>query len=221
MVEASDGQRVLIDTPPEVRLQLVAAKIGTVDAVLYTHEHADHVHGIDDLRAVSVSNGPLRLFGSPEAIDNIKRRFHYIFDGSPPPVRSSKPELTAHGLAVGKRISVGGLDVVPIEFDHGRTMVYGYRFGNFAYLTDVKSISAVAYDLLQGVEILVINALFEKAHPAHLSIPEAIEASERIGARRTLLTHLTHRYSHADLCARLPAGVEPAYDGVRVEFDEG
>ena len=108
-----------------------------------------------------------------------------------------------------------------MAFDHGRTTVFGYRFGSFAYLTDVKRVSAAAYEMLEGVGVLVINALFEKTHPAHLSIPEAIEAAERIGAHRTLLTHLTHRYSHADLCARLPAGVEPAYDGVTVEFDEG
>jgi len=221
VVEASSGQRILIDTPPEVRLQLVGAGIGSVDAVLYTHDHADHVHGIDDLRALSAFHGPLHLFGPADSIDCIKRRFDYIFDGSPAPEQSSKPELSAHPLPAGERVSIAGMDVLPVVFDHGRTIVYGYRFGNFAYLTDVKRVSAAAFDLLEGVEVLVINALFEKTHPAHLSIPEAIEAAERIGASRTLLTHLTHRYSHADLCKRLPAGVEPAYDGATIVFDEG
>jgi phosphoribosyl 1,2-cyclic phosphate phosphodiesterase len=115
-------------------------------------------------------------------------------------------------------VEVGGASVLPVELDHGGTRVYGYRVGAVAYLTDAKSVPDAAIEALQGVELLVLNALFDKPHPTHLSVPEAIETAQRIGARRTFLTHLTHRHSYADLAARLPEGILPAYDGLVTEF---
>jgi phosphoribosyl 1,2-cyclic phosphate phosphodiesterase len=210
---------VLIDTPPELRLQLVGAGIGTVDAVLFTHDHADHVAGIDDLRAMSVRGGEVPVYGAPETLRELTHRFAYIFDtGVAPPPGTSKPELRPRAVAPYETITIAGASVVALEADHGGTRVYGYRLGPVAYLTDAKEVPAQTVAALEGVEVLVLNALFERPHATHLSIPEAVAMAGRIGARQTFLTHLTHRYLHTELASRLPPGVAPAYDGLVVQF---
>ncbi|MDH5805307.1 MAG: MBL fold metallo-hydrolase [Gemmatimonadota bacterium] len=219
VVECRNGARLLIDSPPELRLQMISAKIGAVDAVLYTHDHADHVHGIDDLRAISVSNGTLPLYGPGECLERIEQRFDYIFDsGIVPPKGTFKPQLETRSLTPGSEVEIAGVAVTPIAFDHGTTTVFGYRIGDLAYVTDVKRVDETAMKLLRGVKILVLNALFEKPHPTHLSIPEALDVAKEVGAERTFLTHLTHRFSHAELLKKMPAGVEPAHDGLVVPF---
>ncbi|MFQ6047298.1 MAG: MBL fold metallo-hydrolase [Gemmatimonadales bacterium] len=219
VIEGNDGRRVLIDTPPELRLQLVREGIDGVDAVLYTHDHADHVHGIDDLRALSVRRGRVDVYGPPDAIERIAARFPYIFDERvAPPPGTSKPELCAAPLPPGAEVEIAGVPILPLELDHGGTPVYGYRAGAVAYLTDVKSVPQHAMDSLKGVRFLVINALFEKPHPTHLSIGEAVEIARRLEVEAAYLTHLTHRYSHEALRNRLPEGVEPAYDGLVISF---
>ena len=215
------GVRLLIDTPPELRLQLVAAGVDRVDAVLYTHGHADHVHGIDDLRAISVrQGGVLPAYGPAATMAELTAKFPYIFD---PAILAhpgtSKPELAAHVLEAGRRAPVAGVPVLPLALPHGRHGVFGYRVGPVAYLTDAKAIPDAAVAELAGLEVLVLNALLPQSHPLHLSIPEAVAAAQRIGARRTFLTHLTHDATHADLAARLPPGVAPAYDGLVIDVD--
>jgi phosphoribosyl 1,2-cyclic phosphate phosphodiesterase len=213
------GARVLIDTPPELRLQLVARSIGSLDAVLFTHDHADHVHGIDDLRALSVRNGTIPVYGPADTLDRLGKRFDYIFDSNVhPPKGSSKPDLAPSPLPPGIPVTIAGMDVLPLLFGHGNVNVFGYRVGPMAYLTDVKTIPQESRDALQGVRFLVLNALFTKPHPTHLSIPEATEFAQSLGAERTFLTHLTHRYSHASLLELLPTGIEPAYDGLTIPF---
>jgi phosphoribosyl 1,2-cyclic phosphate phosphodiesterase len=217
VIDDGNGARLLIDTPPELRLQLLAAKISTVDAVLYTHDHADHTHGIDDLRAVSVRHGRLPVYGPPDMLDRLVARFPYIFDDSVVPLPgTSKPDLTPVPLEPGRPVTIAGMSVLPLEFGHGPIRVYGYRVGPIGYLTDVKTVGDDARAALKGVRLLVLNALFEYPHPTHLSIPEAIDLARAIGAERTLLTHLPHHASHASLLARLPAGIEPAYDGLTI-----
>jgi phosphoribosyl 1,2-cyclic phosphate phosphodiesterase len=219
VIDGGDGRRILIDTPPELRLQLLSADVGTVDAVLFTHDHADHVHGIDDLRAISQRNGELPLYGPQDTLDRIVRRFDYIFDRAVvAPEGTYKPDLSTSPLNAGEPVQIAGIDVLPIELSHGVMTVFGYRFGPFAYLTDVKSVPDDALASLSGVRVLVINALFDRPHPTHLSIPEAVALAERVGAEQTYLTHLTHRYRHRDLSERLPEGVEPAYDGLTLNF---
>jgi phosphoribosyl 1,2-cyclic phosphate phosphodiesterase len=215
----TQGVRLLIDTPPELRLQLVAAGVDGVDAVLYTHAHADHVHGIDDLRALSVRRGSsLPVYGPASTLTELRARFPYIFDPAiVAPAGTSKPELAAHGLEPGRRVTVAGVSVLPIALPHGDHRVFGYRVGPIAYLTDVKAIPDDAVAQLAGLDVLVLNALLPQPHPLHLSIPEAVAAAQRIGARRTWLTHLTHDTPHADLAARLPAGIAPAHDGLVIE----
>jgi phosphoribosyl 1,2-cyclic phosphate phosphodiesterase len=214
-----DQRVILIDTAPELRLQLVAAGVQRVDAVLYTHAHADHVHGIDDLRALSMRlrGAGLPVYGPAQTLAEIRSRFGYIFDGIPARAGTSKPELRLIPLEAGCEASVEGVAVLPLELPHGDQSVFGYRFGAVAYCTDVKTVPDPARERLAGLDVLVLNALLPRPHPLHLSIAEAVTAAQRIGARRTFLTHLTHETSHADLLATLPDGIAPAYDGLVVE----
>ena len=217
LVESDAGARILIDTPPELRLQLVGAGVETIEGVLYTHDHADHVMGIDDLRAMSVRQGPLPVYGPPDTLARLRQRFDYIFDSSVPfEPRTPRPQLATVPLGPGEEVTVAGMRVRSIPLEHGNARVYGYRIERVGYVTDAKSIPESAVAALRGVEVLVLNALFEQPHPSHLSIPEAIDIARAVGASRTLLTHLTHKTGHASLVARLPHGVEPAYDGLTI-----
>jgi phosphoribosyl 1,2-cyclic phosphate phosphodiesterase len=210
---------LLIDTPTELRLSLLRAGIGAVDAVLYTHDHADHTHGIDDLRALSGhGRGRVPIYGPADALERMRRKFDYIFDPSALPIPgSSRPDVSATALEAGVATVVAGTPVLPLRFSHGPSDVFGYRIGALAYLTDVQAVPEAARERLRGLEVLVLNALFHRPHPTHLSIPEAVETALALGARRTFLTHLTHETGHAALLAELPAGIEPAYDGLAVE----
>lgn len=222
VVETNGGTRILIDTPPELRLQLVNAGIDRVDAVLFTHDHADHTHGIDDLRAISVRrSGPLAFYGSRETIASLTRRFGYIFDENVRPLPgTSKPEGNAKVVDANETFTVGDARVLAVRVPHGPWWVLGYRVGPLAYITDAKAVPPDVVERLRGVDVLVINALFRTEHPTHLSIPEAIEVARAVGAQRTYLTHLTHENFHADLEAELlPGGITPAFDGLTVRID--
>ena len=221
LVEAG-GHRLLIDTPPELRLQLVAAGVDGLDAVLFTHAHADHVHGIDDLRAVTVrQRAALDAYGPEATLRELAAKFPYIFDAAiRPPAGTSKPELMPHPLVPGREVTIAGMPVLPLELPHGAQTVFGYRIGGLAYLTDVKDVPAAARERLRGLDVLVLNALLPRPHPLHLSIPEAVATAQAIGARRTYFTHLTHELPHAELAAQLPAGLAPAYDGLVIEVPE-
>ncbi|MGH7559453.1 MAG: MBL fold metallo-hydrolase [Gemmatimonadales bacterium] len=215
----SEDTAILIDTPPELRLQLLAAGTRRLDAVLYTHEHADHVGGIDDLRIFSVRRPePLPLYGAPPVLEFLRSSYRYIFDDATPVYAgTSRPRLTLRTLEASRPLDIAGVPVLPIQFEHGHEGVMGFRFGAVAYLTDVKRVPDEAREQLRNLEILVLNALWWRPHPTHLSIPEAIDTARALGARRTVLTHLTHETGHADLASRLPPGVEPGYDGLSLE----
>jgi phosphoribosyl 1,2-cyclic phosphate phosphodiesterase len=221
VVETDQGARLLLDTPPELRMQLITAGIDRVDAVLFTHDHADHTHGLDDIRSISNRrDAPLDMYGPADSLARLARRFAYIFDES---VRAlpgtSKPEGRALPLADRERVRIADVDVVPVALPHGPVPVFGYRIGPLAYVTDAKTIPPEAIAVFAGARVLVINALFRTGHPTHLSIPEAVEAAKSIGAERTYLTHLTHDNFHADLEAELPRGITPAFDGLTVRID--
>jgi phosphoribosyl 1,2-cyclic phosphate phosphodiesterase len=221
VVETSRGTRLLIDTPPELRLQLIMCGIDRVDAVLFTHDHADHVQGLDDVRAFTMRrDAPLSMYGSAEALDRIAKRFPYIFDERARPLPgTSKPEGRLRVLTAGTPCEIGDIEVIPVELPHGAATVLGYRMGALAYVTDAKRIPTEAMETLRGARVLVVNALLRTEHPTHLSIPEAIRVAEQVGAERTYLTHLTHENLHANLEAELPRGVSPAFDGLVVRVD--
>jgi phosphoribosyl 1,2-cyclic phosphate phosphodiesterase len=221
VVESRHGTRLLIDTPPELRLQLIAAGIDRVDAVAYTHGHADHTHGIDDLRAITVNReAPLPVYGPAETLEELRGKFRYIFDDAMRPLPgTSKPEGRAHPVTSGVPFSVGDMEVLPVGVPHGGVTVFAYRVGSLAYVTDAKSVPPDAVQQLRGASVLVINALFRTEHPTHLSIPEAVKVAKEIGAERTYLTHLTHDNFHADLESELPRGIAPAFDGLTVRID--
>lgn len=221
VVESDQGTRLLIDTPPELRMQLIAAAIDRVDAVLFTHDHADHTHGLDDIRSISNRrDAPLDMYGPPDSLARLARRFAYIFDDN---IRAlpgtSKPEGRAVPLEDRELVTIADLEVLPVAVPHGPVSVFAYRIGPLAYVTDAKSIPADAMSMFSGASVLVINALFRTGHPTHLSIPEAVAAARAIGAERTYLTHLTHDNFHADLEAELPRGIMPAFDGLTVRID--
>lgn len=220
LVEVGESA-MLIDTPPELRLQLVAAGRSRVDAVLYTHEHADHINGIDDLRMFSVTQRrPLPVYGPAETLERLRTNFQYIFDETMRPYEgTSKPALDLCPVEPGRPALVAGVEVLPLAFEHGHLRVFGYRIGDLAYVTDVKEVPPAVYPCLRGLKVLVLNALWWRPHPTHLSIGDAVRTAQELGAERTFLTHLTHETGHAELAASLPAGVAPAYDGLTVEID--
>lgn len=215
-----DGTTILIDTPPELRLQLVDAGTKRLDAVLFSHAHADHVGGIDDLRIFSLTRREkLPAYGPPEAIDYLRQTYTYIFDaGRVPEPGTSAPRIELTALRENTPATVCGVEILPISLDHGESRVYAYRVGPLAYVTDAKRVPLEAREQLRGVEVLVLNALWWREHPKHLSIPEAIETAQAIGARRTILTHLSHETAHRDLQAELPYGIEPGHDGMVVNL---
>ncbi|MEO5800558.1 MAG: MBL fold metallo-hydrolase, partial [Gemmatimonadales bacterium] len=182
--------------------------------------HADHTHGIDDLRSFSLKQGaPLPLYGPAETMAHLGRAFNYIFDGSIVPIAgTSKPSLTLNVLQPDAPVWIAGLEVLPLQFEHGHATVFGYRIGDVAYLTDVKRVTEAHIRQLAGVKVLVLNALWWREHPTHLSIPDAIEVARAVGVERTYLTHLTHETGHRELLAKLPAGVEPGHDGLVLEI---
>jgi len=204
---------VLIDTSTDLRQQALREKIRHVDAVLYTHCHADHVHGIDDLRGFNLSSrNAIPIYGARETLRRISLLFDYIFDDETP--SGYIPRLDPREVTGSFQLC--GLTFEPIPLLHGELEVFGYRCGPAAYLTDCSSIPESSMPLLRNLQLLVLDGLRFKAHPTHFNIPEALEVAARIGAERTLLTHLSHEVNHSHDEKNLPAGIEFAYDGQRV-----
>ncbi|RMH23279.1 MAG: MBL fold metallo-hydrolase, partial [Gemmatimonadetes bacterium] len=214
------GGTLLVDAPPELRLQLVAAGVRSVDAVWITHTHADHVHGIDDLRIFTLrSGGLLPAYVARAYVADLQERFRYVFDeGIRPPPGTSKPEIRLEPFEAGDEVEVLGARLRPLRVPHGPVDAYGFRVGGLGYITDGKRLPDDVLAALEGVDTLVLNALwYGDPHPTHFNVEEAVEAARRVGARRTYLTHLTHRLRHESLAEALPEGIEPAYDGLVVD----
>jgi phosphoribosyl 1,2-cyclic phosphate phosphodiesterase len=220
LLESDDGRAVLVDAPPELRLQLLRDGIRRVDAVWFTHAHADHVHGIDDLRVfASRRSRPLPVYAEASTAAQLRSRFDYIFDDTyEPPRGTSKPNLHLRTFTPFQPLDVAGFTMLPITLPHGDQQVFGFRTGTLGYVTDAKRLDDRALDALRGVQQLVLNALwYGSPHPTHFNVEEAVDAARLVGARQTWLTHLTHRVRHAELERSLPAGVAPAFDGLVVD----
>lgn len=209
--------RLLVDTPPELRIQLLRERIGRIDAVAFTHEHADHLFGLDDLRIFPKYLGhDLPVFCDRQTEDRIRRAFDYAFD---PAVRAFEaggvPRLELRPIR-SEPFDVLGARVIPIRLRHGRFDVLGFRIGDVAYCTDTNEIPAESWPLLEGLDVLVLDCLRPKPHATHFSFDQAIEVAGRLAPRRTLFTHIAHGLKHAETSERLPPGMELAHDGLRV-----
>lgn len=210
------GVRLLVDTAPELRLQCLAHGVEAVDAVLFTHHHADHVAGLDDLRRFNwLMQKAMPCYGTQRTMEALRRMFSYAFEPAADSPHS-RPQLELHPIDRGP-FSVGGETIVPIPLMHGPMPVLGFRFGRFAYCTDCSHIPDESLALLQDLEVLILDALRPDPHPTHLSVTQAVELAHRIGAGRTYFTHMAHQLQHADTNCGLPAGMELAYDGLRFE----
>jgi phosphoribosyl 1,2-cyclic phosphate phosphodiesterase len=215
----NDDTRILVDTPPELREQLVAAAVSSVDAVVYTHSHADHFHGIDDLRAINrARRAPLDTYADAQTLAVIQSRFPYVLE---PLVEGAsfyyKPTLVPHVIADRDSFMIGSIPVTVFEQSHGFSTTLGFRFGPAAYTTDVVELPEHAFGILQGVKTWIIGTLVDRPHKTHCDVDRALDWIRRIGPSRAILSHLGGDLDYATLLARLPEGVEPAYDGMVVE----
>lgn len=208
------AEKWLIDTPPEFRLQALREKLDRVDAVLYTHAHADHIFGLDDLR-VFTARRPLPVYGSRETLKTLRRTFPYAFT-PPKQAGGGFPSLAPH--RVRGPFEIGGRQIVPLPVYHGRLRIFGYRIGGLVYITDALRIPAETLKSASGCRVLVLNALRWRPHPTHLSLPQAAEIAGKIGAEKVYFTHICHNLEHEAVSAELPAGTELAYDGLTVDF---
>ncbi len=217
VVEHDDGTHVLVDTTPDLRSQALSFGLTRVDAVVYTHAHADHIFGLDELRRFIALNGggAMPVYGDAGTMTELRRIFGYAFD-SPAELGGGVPRLVAE--VVDGPFVLRGTAWTPVPILHGRRRIHGYRIGGFAYLTDCSGVPDETWPLLDGLDVLVVGALRETPHPTHFSIGEAVEAARRVGARQTFFTHMCHDLGHSATNARLPEGMALAYDGLSVSL---
>ncbi len=216
LIRAPQGN-LLIDTPPELRLQLVRVRVGLIHAVLYTHAHADHIYGLDDLRICGHRlQADIPLYCEPDVEEHLRRAFYYAFtDPDPDQHQFARPRLKFETIGLDP-FDVLGLRVRPLRLMHGKLTVLGFRIGDVAFCTDVSEIPEESYEQLAGLDTLVIDALRDEPHPTHFSIGQSLDAISRLQPRRAYLTHVSHTLDYDATNARLPAGVELAYDGLTI-----
>jgi phosphoribosyl 1,2-cyclic phosphate phosphodiesterase len=211
------GGNLLIDTSPDVRTQLLRERIGIVHSVLYTHEHADHVFGLDDLRMMQFRlGGPVPLHCEAKVEDRIRKSYDYAFSTEAQTHPGAAPQLAFHRIGL-EPFEVLGAHIVPIRLNHGRRFeVLGFRIGNVAYCTDANSIPPESMARLTGLDVLILDALRPRGHATHFSLEEAIDVAQQLAPRRTYFTHMSHELGHNATNELLPAGMALAYDGLRI-----
>ena len=216
VIEGDDGRRLLVDTGPEVREQLLRTEIGRIDALIYSHAHADHVAGLDEVRSLNrVIGRPIEAFATRLVLDEIAHRFNYAFRPWSPP-GFFRPVMIPREIAAGKTVTIEGVMLRLFEQTHGHSITLGLRTGDFAYSTDVDDLDEAALDVLQGVDTWVVDCFQRAAHPAHADLGQVRAWAERLGVRRTILTHMGTDMDWAWMKQNLPPGIEPAFDGMQV-----
>lgn len=208
--------KLLIDTTPDFRQQMLVNNIDDIDAVLYTHPHVDHIMGMDDIRQINqLHKKPVDIYGNKFTIDYIKKTFSYVFD-----TKTYKgggiPNININVITIDK-FKIRGVEIIPIEYNHGPAKIFGYRVGDFAYMTDCSFIPETEFSKLNGLKVLVLDALRYREHPTHFNIKQAVEAAQRINAGQTYFTHITHDILHDTDNPKLPERIALAYDGLKFE----
>jgi len=209
------GQTILIDAGPDFRAQALAFGLLRLDAVLLTHDHFDHIGGLDDLRPLTEKQGAIPLYGNAFTLTNVRRRFDYAFAGESK--GSTRPLLRP--VEIDSPFSIGRVPIIPFDVVHGSWTITGYRIGKLAYITDASSIPPASLALLNDLDVLVLNALRFKPHPNHFSLEASLGVLADLRPRRAFLVHMNHDIDHASVSATLPPGVHLAYDGLRVDID--
>lgn len=211
------GVKVVVDTGPDFRQQMLAQNIQKVDAVLFTHEHKDHIAGLDDIRAFNFKwEMDMPVYAERRVQDALKREFHYVFSDYKYP---GIPQLALEDIVEGTTLNVNGVEIEPLRGMHYKLPVFGFRFGDLVYLTDMNSIAEEEKQKMKGADILVVNALRKEKHVSHFNLEEALELIEELKPKRAFLTHLSHLFGkHEEEQKRLPDNVKIAYDGLRLNF---
>ena len=209
-----DGHNVIIDTAPDFRTQAIRERIARLDAVIYTHSHADHILGLDDIRPYNLKQGGVvPVYASAETQKTLRRQFAYIFDGAP--TESSLPGVEMH--TIDGPFELFGLKITPVTANHGKQPVLGFRFGGAAYLTDFSSVPEASKQLLMDLDDFVLDALRYTPHPMHSNVAQSLTLVAELKPKRAWFTHICHDLGHTEANAKLPEGVQLAYDGLKIE----
>ena len=216
LVTQDDGLQVLVDTATDLRSQALSFGVNWLDAVVVTHSHADHIFGLDELRRYNhLRRGPLPVHADRATLADLRRVFGYAFD-SPPELGAGVPRLLAHEVA--GPFTIGAVNWQPVPILHGRREILGFRIGGFAYLTDCSHLPDTSKPLLEDLDLLVLGALRDRPHPTHFSLEQAVAVARELAPARALFTHISHELPHEATCARLPASMALAYDGLSVDL---